>query len=126
MHPDDVVIRLVSVAKESPVGAQISQWGGFHVSTPALGATVIANISRRQYDEDAFLGRFTDHPVGVLKISFVRLAEVTGGQKWIFTIPVIGAAEFMFDQFDNDRIETAVASVFQVDFGFCLGQADDQ
>lgn len=75
---------------------------------------------------DTFLAGFANDPIGMFEIRLVGRGEVARGQEWPLPITVDRPFELVLDQIDDDRIETFAAAVFQVQFGFVLGEAHDE
>ena len=125
-NPDDVVEPAITIPDISPPVVGLLRAIGEKFLDPAFLGTDIAEINRRQENLQPFFLRFSDHPVGVLEILFIRSGKIPGSRKWRLAIAVHGPAELVFDQINDDGIEVQAAARLQVLLGFFLGQARNQ
>ena len=123
-QPDQVVEVSVTASDETSVGAAFLGIRCFHFLVEPFVHALVPEVAGRQKHLDALSSRLPDHPVRVSEISFVRRREITRGQERRITRPVVRGIrrEFVFDQVDDDGIESLLPAVVEIQLRVGLGQ----
>lgn len=125
-HPDD--IRLIPIAC-SDIATELQRARSSiaqHLVIPAFRSSRVPEIAWSEDHVHPLLRRLLQNPIRMREIGFVWCGEISRSQKRSLAIAVQRPAELVFNQLNNQRIESLLSPVFQVDLRLFLGKSHDQ
>src|ERR1700738_1260173 len=125
-YPEDVVKAAIPLANVPAPVTGFLRTVGENLIHPTLFGADVPEVYRCQEYLDALLPCVADHPVGMLEILFIGSGEISGCRERTFSVAIHGSAKLVFDQIDDDRIESLATATLQIDFRLFPGEPGDE
>jgi hypothetical protein len=81
---------------------------------PSFVGVDVPQIDRGQKDLHSFLSSPSNDPVGMCEVLFIRRGEIYRNSEGFLAIPVDRPMELMFNQINDDGIETVCTAILQL------------
>src|SRR5215469_3684487 len=100
--PSDVVESAITLADVPPPVPRFLNTICLEFFDPPFICADVAKVDRRKKYLDSLLCRFTNHPIRVFEVFFIRRRKITRRDEWTFSVSIHRATKLVLNQVDDD------------------------